>query len=369
MEKEKEKKEEISRGITLIALVITIIVLLILAGITIATLIGDNGILKRATEAVEETEKKTAEEKVAVEVLGSYGKNGQLDYGLLEENLNNIEGIKGVPSPISQDDFPLVVNVDGYDVTINADGSVSVDNNGQSGVKTVENLKAGEKVYYNTGNVNIGEKGIIECIVLYDEEYNKEKGTNYGIQIISSDVVENEVILGDNNNFNVSMNSYNDALETLYEKAQDYLNPIYVSSARCVGSNPDNPKWDTDEKFIADSSYTYMNEYNNMFDIGDQNYITDYTQMNSEKLKITNIGKNYWLASRYINSSSEASFFAVYNINDKGELYGRSLCNISPNGSIYMSGYPYGLRPVFTLKSGIKVTGGDGINTPYTLSP
>lgn len=33
-----------SKGITLIALVITIIVLLILAGITIATLTGDNGI-------------------------------------------------------------------------------------------------------------------------------------------------------------------------------------------------------------------------------------------------------------------------------------------------------------------------------------
>lgn len=38
------------KGITLIALVITIIVLLILAGVTIAMLSGENGILKRATE-------------------------------------------------------------------------------------------------------------------------------------------------------------------------------------------------------------------------------------------------------------------------------------------------------------------------------
>ena len=37
-----------SKGITLIALVITIIVLLILAGVTIATLTGDNGILTQA---------------------------------------------------------------------------------------------------------------------------------------------------------------------------------------------------------------------------------------------------------------------------------------------------------------------------------
>ena len=49
-------------GITLIALVITIIVLLILAGITIATLTGDNGILTRANEAKTETEEAKEDE-------------------------------------------------------------------------------------------------------------------------------------------------------------------------------------------------------------------------------------------------------------------------------------------------------------------
>ncbi len=45
-----------NKGITLIALVITIIVLLILAGVAIATLTGDNGILTKAVEAKEKTE-------------------------------------------------------------------------------------------------------------------------------------------------------------------------------------------------------------------------------------------------------------------------------------------------------------------------
>ena len=44
------------RGITLIALVVTIIVLLILAGVSISMLTGQNGILKRVVEAKEETE-------------------------------------------------------------------------------------------------------------------------------------------------------------------------------------------------------------------------------------------------------------------------------------------------------------------------
>ena len=43
------------KGITLVALVITIIVLLILAGVTIAALSGDNGILKRGSEAKVQT--------------------------------------------------------------------------------------------------------------------------------------------------------------------------------------------------------------------------------------------------------------------------------------------------------------------------
>ena len=45
-----------NKGITLIALVVTIIVLLILAGISIQMLTGDNGILQRAATAKTETE-------------------------------------------------------------------------------------------------------------------------------------------------------------------------------------------------------------------------------------------------------------------------------------------------------------------------
>ena len=61
------KREE--QGITLIALVITIIVLLILAGVSIAMLTGENGILSQAQRAKEETEKAQKEEQ---NILDSY---------------------------------------------------------------------------------------------------------------------------------------------------------------------------------------------------------------------------------------------------------------------------------------------------------
>lgn len=48
MEKSKEKNLLKNSGITLIALVITVIVLLILAGVTVATLTGDNRIATKS---------------------------------------------------------------------------------------------------------------------------------------------------------------------------------------------------------------------------------------------------------------------------------------------------------------------------------
>ena len=60
-----DEKNKIARnnGITLIALVITIVVLLILAGVSIAMLTGNNGILTQANRAKVETKKATEKEK------------------------------------------------------------------------------------------------------------------------------------------------------------------------------------------------------------------------------------------------------------------------------------------------------------------
>ena len=53
------------KGITLIALVITIVVLLILAGVSINLLLGDNGIIIKATEAKDSYSKSAVKEKVS----------------------------------------------------------------------------------------------------------------------------------------------------------------------------------------------------------------------------------------------------------------------------------------------------------------
>ena len=116
------------KGITLIALVITIIVLLILAGVAIATLLGDNGIITRATTAKEKTQQAGAVERVQVEVQGSYGADGFLDYTELQKNLNNVQGIdkESIPTSIESASFPIKVTVDGMNIEIKENGEVKL---------------------------------------------------------------------------------------------------------------------------------------------------------------------------------------------------------------------------------------------------
>ena len=64
----KKKVYRENKGITLIALVVTIIVLLILAGVSIAMLTGEGGILQNAREAKDKTERADIIEQAQLEL-------------------------------------------------------------------------------------------------------------------------------------------------------------------------------------------------------------------------------------------------------------------------------------------------------------
>jgi len=114
-----KKSLKVSNGITLIALVITIIVLLILAGISITMLTGDNSILSRAIEAKTQTENKNREEQIKIEVMGSYGKDGNIDVTTLKTNLEKI----GATS--MGNSLPLTVTLGEQEFTIDTNGNVT----------------------------------------------------------------------------------------------------------------------------------------------------------------------------------------------------------------------------------------------------
>ena len=121
------KKE---RGITLIALVITIIVLLILAGVSIAMLTGQNGILTQAQNAKQATENKSAEEKVKLAVMGARADDGTLTVGKLITELANYGGT------VEGDTLPVTATVDGKSFAVDANGNVTSAENGTLGAVT-----------------------------------------------------------------------------------------------------------------------------------------------------------------------------------------------------------------------------------------
>ena len=114
----KNKLKE-RKGITLIALVITIIVLLILAGVSIAMLTGENGILNQANKAKTETAYKGAEEKVKLAIMGARADDGQMT----AEELTREVGLQG--GSTTSTEFPAEVQMDGYTFTVDNTGKIT----------------------------------------------------------------------------------------------------------------------------------------------------------------------------------------------------------------------------------------------------
>lgn len=120
----REIKEK--QGITLIALVITISVLLILAGISISMLTGQNGILTQSQEAVKQSKESGAVEKAKLAVMASKIEEG-MDYNKLKDELNSTSGIKEKIKEISSKDFPAKVIIDNTTLNIFSNGEVEID--------------------------------------------------------------------------------------------------------------------------------------------------------------------------------------------------------------------------------------------------
>ena len=317
--KEQDKKsKKTEKGITLVALVITIVILIILATITINAAFGEGGLIEKAQQAKNLTEESTISEQ---EKLNS----------LMDEYANMMAEDEEITEP----EEPVA-------------NEVNPDEPEPEKPTAEDTLKAGDYVTYPSA------QGDIECRVLYDST------SEYGVQLITRACVGSDVTLGDSY-FTTSMNSYNNAISTLNNAAGAYNNSDY-STARCVGSNPINPSTEAGYYTFTEFSSSYSGQLKDT----DTNYETDCNQMTT--LEINDIDDSYWLASRYVSSDSICSGFSVRCVDASGNVVSGDLCIVISYGGTGANDYSTGLRPVFTLKSGIKVTGGNGESgTPYTL--
>ena len=113
-------------GITLITLAVTIIILLILAGITIATITSDNGIIKNASDAKEQTEiaeEKEIVDRATIQAMGN-NKRGNLVQDELQEQLDKITDSGKTEVSDNGEEFEVVFVDSNRYYTVDKDGNI-----------------------------------------------------------------------------------------------------------------------------------------------------------------------------------------------------------------------------------------------------
>lgn len=230
----------------------------------------------------------------------------------------------------------------------------------------ITDLRAGDHIIYVDAN------GVDrECVILYDST------SSYGIQAITSDIVENFEVGngsgsatavynvssgGGQTKFNKAVDSYKNYRQNLNLASRSYINSDLspTDGARIVGTPPDNP--DVVNDVFNDSTNTYMNSYN--IPKGDSYYTTDKHQMLD--LGILGISSAYWLGSYNTpttvgsKSTNVGNYYVQANANSQSYIRHLSFNRMASSST--SKSYTYGLRPIFILKNTLYVEdNGNGI--------
>ena len=171
-------KTKETRGITLITLAVTIVVLLILAGVSINTVVGDNGIIKKAQNSAELTKESEAKEIINRAIMEFYLTN---DYETLEDFLKDKVLFGRIDKVEKNTDGTLKVWKNGYSVTTeNKTNSLNNDNNNNENKTIKISVTPYEGIYDGSEheaiiNVNVEPT---DAILAYSTD-----GTNYSTKI------------------------------------------------------------------------------------------------------------------------------------------------------------------------------------------
>ena len=395
MNKLKEQK-----GITLIALVITIIVLLILAGVSIAMLTGENGILNQANKAKTETGYKGAEEKVKLAIMGARADDGQMTVAELKTEV----GYQG--GSANGDTFPVEVQMDGHIFTVDGNGTVSTPK------PLPEGLEIGSTVTYTpSGTYNWQGK---YCSTSQSDTTLNSAESNFKISewkvldiangkvtLVPTSPTTGTVYLGQAQGYNNGVKLLNDACNSLYgnlakgitarsiniEDIEKYMTEEALTSVHEYGtvtkygeqvanaytSNPRYPSMYAKEKLnvidgnkdtnglgmseqtefieeafkVAESIQPYQTYwYKDARNIQPELFKTTTNRTNYYFLLRLNSPVSYWLASRSVNIYSSNCDFVMCNVYD-GSINANFMYDSSGNTYADSSG----LFPIVSLSS------------------
>ncbi len=161
---------ESNRGITLIALVITIIVLLILAGVAIVTLTGENGLIEKTEQAREESIKAQLKEEIEMAILDIQLEEKSRENDVTLETLANLqlrEKLENIIAELSNEE--IIGEYKGYNYTIDKNFNVNIVE------KTIEKVykTARYLIIEVEGLVGNADAAVINEIQVYDKNINE----------------------------------------------------------------------------------------------------------------------------------------------------------------------------------------------------
>ncbi len=362
MKKLKEKLKYGKKGITLIALVITIIVLLILAGVSIATLTGDNGILTQANEAKTQTFLGEEFEKIKLAVTEAQISDTGYQKLTFESLQNSITHQLGENTKvIGNNDGSFSVKIQDRNYNVSSDGKVYLKpSNALSSIITSQNY--GDKVNYNAN-------GISDWKIFYNSGNN--------VFIIPSDYIDNTTTttktyisscnLSTEGNYNVYWEkekipnslSENIRKDQLFESSFILKNE---NNSLCISKLLDTSNWkefvDTNIACYAIGGPTlemYVSSWN------EKGYSTLTPSKNDYGYKINgdfNINMNSdtgYKDSLYYPHQSEYGMCKGYRLSSPGGLDYQRVMHIGSSGYVSFMAYSnkFGLRPVVCLKNTI----------------
>ena len=401
-------KKANERGITLIALVITIIVLIILASVSIAMLTGDNGILKKAITAKEKTIEAEDEEKINLAILAARDNNGDFNRELLKEELGKY-GLTGE----NGENGTTTVTANGKKYTIDSEGKVTsedlTENDDNKGIKDITAQMVAEhpetyyglkvtnyesingqndwKIFYSDGeHIFLITGDYVDLSVANRLNSNTKMtkiGTKYRLNWSSSNLPSLQTNT-DNNGNNIDS-----TVKTRF-KARGYTLNSSNENSRCVSTLLNTSNWESykdngnmaeyaiggstiemwmaswnelcDKKYNKPSDKLYCNKTNeNGYNIGTSPSLSssDCSVNLSEKdgannslyyphhEEVSDGDKDccyYWIASPSAAGYNTVICVDYYSSQVKDDLYFRRYA---------------GLRPVVSLNSGIKVNATD----------
>lgn len=363
-------RERRERGITLIALAVTIVVMLILAGVTIDITLGDKGIINKAKEAAEKMNS-------AVEQ----------DEAELNELLNEL-------NEVMNSEWDSNIEIPGGN---NETGGGGEDSGGESAGDLFDDgtIQPGDYVAYTpTGlesyvvNGNYSGTGMNQTVTKEELNWRVLDKTQEGkLRLISATPTETTVKLQGANGYNNAVYILDELCNTLYKgenatakslKIEDIQNKMNLSvwnynNAAGYGStfNPSNKQYPL---MFAQEMGQIVNGRSGSLDLSEQPSImtgtgtastwtvkytywynqimgaSNYVDPMYHELFHTAATGTYWLSSRCVSAGSSTARFHVRCVTSSNVIAGSLFDSLGGGGS-----YTYRVRPVVYLESNVKI--------------